>query len=46
LSQLKQGVGRKRKEEADKDRKDTFGRVSQEVAADDDQPYPVPGTGK
>ena len=27
-------------------RRETFNRVSQEVAADDDQPYPVPGTGK
>jgi len=50
-AELKPGVARKRSssmktKEEEEDRKDTFSRVSQEVAADDDQPYPVPGTGK
>ncbi|GMI33313.1 hypothetical protein TrCOL_g2971 [Triparma columacea] len=44
-AQLKDTKG-KRKEEGEDGRRETFNRVSQEVAADDDQPYPVPGTGK
>ena len=45
-AELKPGVGRRRGAGDIEDKRETFNRVSQEVAADDDQPYPVPGTGK
>ena len=33
-------------EQEDHDARADFGRISQEVAVDDDQPYPVPSTGR